>query len=91
MTKLQKKKWISALRSGKYKQSKGQLKSGDGYCCLGVANTVCRLGNHSDDAALSSDFLPSHIQSKLIAFNDAHNMPFDLIAGFIQHNIEPTR
>lgn len=36
-----KKKWIKALRSGKYKQTRGclrrELKGGEhGYCCLGV-------------------------------------------------------
>lgn len=29
-------KWVKALRSGRYVQGKGQLK-GAGYCCLGVA------------------------------------------------------
>ena len=31
------KKWISALRSGKYKQGKDYLRVGDKFCCLGVA------------------------------------------------------
>lgn len=30
------KKWVDALRSGKYKQTKGVLKDSNGYCCLGV-------------------------------------------------------
>lgn len=30
------KKWVKALRSGKYKRGTGQLKKGDKYCCLGV-------------------------------------------------------
>lgn len=30
------KKWAAALRSGKYQQGVGGLKSGDAYCCLGV-------------------------------------------------------
>jgi hypothetical protein len=29
-------KWITALRSGKYKQTKGCLRDGEGFCCLGV-------------------------------------------------------
>lgn len=33
-------KWLAALRSGKYKQSKEVLQSIDGYCCLGVACKV---------------------------------------------------
>lgn len=31
------KKWVQVLRSGRYKQSKYQLKTNEGYCCLGVA------------------------------------------------------
>ena len=31
------KKWVEALRSGKYKQSRQFLHSEEGYCCLGVA------------------------------------------------------
>jgi hypothetical protein len=30
-------KWVSALRSEKYKQAQGELRREDGYCCLGVA------------------------------------------------------
>lgn len=35
-----KQKWISALRSGKYRQGRGALRRGDKYCCLGV---LCEL------------------------------------------------
>lgn len=31
------KKWVEALRSGKYKQTKETLQDKEGYCCLGVA------------------------------------------------------
>jgi hypothetical protein len=31
-----KKLWVEALRSGKYKQGKYHLHTGDKYCCLGV-------------------------------------------------------
>lgn len=31
-----KQKWIKALRSGEYQQTKGRLKRDDGFCCLGV-------------------------------------------------------
>lgn len=34
------KKWINALRSGKYKQGKGLLQKEKNYCCLGVACKV---------------------------------------------------
>lgn len=28
--------WLAALRSGKYKQGRSQLRRGDSWCCLGV-------------------------------------------------------
>ena len=36
MKKRAKEKWIAALRGGEYKQTVGQLKDEDRYCCLGV-------------------------------------------------------
>ena len=38
-----KKKWLEALRSGKYKQGRWALRNGDNeYCCLGVLCEVAR-------------------------------------------------
>jgi hypothetical protein len=34
------KKWIAALRSGKYMQTTGRLRDGNSFCCLGV---LCNL------------------------------------------------
>lgn len=39
-------KWITALRSGRYKQTTGYLKDEHGYCCLGVA---CNIYNKHFD------------------------------------------
>ena len=44
LTKKMKKEWLVALRSGKYKQCKGQLHNGEGFCCLGVLLDACVLG-----------------------------------------------
>lgn len=33
-------KWVKALRSGKYKQTKRALQDSSGFCCLGVACKV---------------------------------------------------
>lgn len=35
--------WVKALRSGKYKQGKQFLKTGEYYCCLGVLCDISRL------------------------------------------------
>ena len=35
-----KKRWIEALRSGKYKQADGRLHDGKKFCCLGVLYDV---------------------------------------------------
>lgn len=40
MPKDLKDKWLAALRSGEYKQCKGTLSDGEGYCCLGVLQMV---------------------------------------------------
>ena len=37
MTPEFKAKWVAALRSGKYQQGRDALRTGDMFCCLGVA------------------------------------------------------
>ena len=34
------KKWVEALRSGKYKRGEGKLREGDYFCCLGVLTDI---------------------------------------------------
>jgi hypothetical protein len=36
MDAILKAEWVEALRSGRYQQGHGVLRSGDEYCCLGV-------------------------------------------------------
>lgn len=36
-TRKEAQQWADALRSGKYKQTTGQLQNAKGHCCLGVA------------------------------------------------------
>lgn len=40
MPKSIRRKWLNALRSGKYKQGKGALEKDGKYCCLGVLQCV---------------------------------------------------
>lgn len=37
-------KWVAALRSGKYQQDSGRLRTEKGFCCLGV---LCDVVNES--------------------------------------------
>lgn len=48
-----KKKWVEALRSGKYQQTRGELSAGlEGggrcYCALGLLNQISGLGTYDD-------------------------------------------
>lgn len=43
-----KEKIVAALRSGKYKQGRGQLRKGDCYCVWGVICDVSGLGEWDD-------------------------------------------
>lgn len=84
-------KWVAALRSGKYEQGAGYLKTGNTYCCLGVA-CVIGLANPIGSYGLgfgsyvTDEFLPSHIQKQLSAHNDGEGTParsFKWIASYI--------
>ena len=41
--------WVEALRSGKYEQTRGQLKMDESYCCLGVLCEISKLGRFSNN------------------------------------------
>ena len=61
VTKVQKqriKRFVKALRSGKYKQTTGKLQNANSYCCLGVACDLYRI-----DMGLKS---PSVIATKWV-------------------------
>jgi hypothetical protein len=49
--------WLEALRSGKYKQGKEQLRDGDKFCCLGVLCELSGLPYLSNDGTLPSDVM----------------------------------
>lgn len=51
-----KKKWLAALRSGKYRRGLAQLKDGNRYCCLGV---LCEVSGQRFDG--DDTFLPERV------------------------------
>lgn len=87
--------WIKALRSGKYKQTTGDLKNDYGYCCLGVLTDIyCKTHKQNMDDFSNYASLPNHItndykisrdvQEKLIEFNDDDKLSFNWIASYIE-------
>jgi hypothetical protein len=83
MDKAVKEKWITALRSGEFKQAKGALKEatdeGAKYCCLGVLATIQGVDPYSvqskEGEYLSEEFgkelgLDFDVQQKLARMND---------------------
>ena len=47
-------KWIHALRSGEYKQTKNVLASPEGFCCLGVLCEVMQIPKTIDDDGITT-------------------------------------
>lgn len=95
------KKWIKALRSGKYKQARGQLRVGNAFCCLGVACDISHLGVWEDSNYLGKSVdLPSEVfvwlgmrrnmnaETFLIEVNDVVRLTFSQIADKIEYMSE---
>lgn len=96
------KKWIADLRSRKWKQGIGALRSFDTHCCLGVACEVLGLPKSEDcgfnigDGDYINGTLPPSILNKiglsaeeqgdLVEMND-HGKKFYQIANYIEKKI----
>lgn len=88
--------WVSALRSGKYNQGYGYLKTKNGYCCLGV---LCKVAGKNlvynpgiDDyknyewlieEIFTTDEL-NEIKIKLMNMNDSKQSSFKNIADYLE-------
>lgn len=92
-------KWVEALRSGKYKQTRGTLKNNEGFCCLGV---LCEINGIdmtvqseaypkikydlglNDDLGLSKDRYFSLSSLNDHGIENLERLTFDEIADIIQ-------
>ena len=93
-----KKKWLEALRSGKYKQTQGRLRHPtEGYCCLGLLAEVHEDFSwlpslqilRGDDGYVCGEVLPldvlsQDVQDKLTSLNDNKLWSFEKIADYIK-------
>ncbi len=96
-----KRKWVEALRSGKYKQGFAELRGAHGFCCLGVLADIQGVDwKHSyPSASRSSELLcdeyagglSARSQTNLATMNDGDDgevgMSFPEIADWIEENI----
>ena len=55
-------KWVAALRSGEYKQTREVLKSSAGYCCLGV---LCDISMRETGFGLADNRAENHDRQSL--------------------------
>ena len=95
-------KWLDALRSGKYPQSQYALKRLSGYCCLGVAcdvydSTRWEMVPQGFKYMGIVGFLPAVVAEEfglsntlidtVMTMNDASNASFAEIADYIEKEL----
>ena len=87
-----KRKWVEALRSGKYEQCKGHLRQNDAFCCIGVLGAIQHINFES--LRLDTSRLPKHYgagleiskQMQLASMND-EGTSFVKIADYIEEHL----
>ena len=97
-----KRKWIKALRSGRYRKGKGMLyrKGKHGghprYCCLGVAASISGTPSYDMEGACfiyEAGVVPDLIYAEgpmphvFVKMNDINEKSFSQIADWIQENL----
>jgi hypothetical protein len=92
MNKAIKSKWLEALRSGRYRQSRNALFSDRGYCCLGVLARITSPKAKRCSLEYPPDTLVSQYQqTELANLNDGFGgqTPHDFkqIADYIEANL----
>jgi hypothetical protein len=57
--------WLRRLRSGEYPQIQGQLRTGKGYCCLGIACDVIdpTAWTHDNDSCFTATSFRHHFMT----------------------------
>jgi hypothetical protein len=101
ITKKQLGEWLTALRSGKFTQSTGQLgNKALGFCCLGLLAHKCELVFDGDNGLLSQlgprdpfgnmmyRKIPSDMQSTLASLNDEAQFTFKQIADEVEESFK---
>ena len=80
-------RWVAALRSGKYRQGQGGLRTGDRYCCLGVLCDLAdpegweELGSRGEYFHRTRSAYPRDDIISAVGLDGAHLFPSD-VAGW---------
>jgi hypothetical protein len=77
-------KWVKALRSGEYEQTKHELECDGAFCCLGV---LCKVGGIDlDDVNVAYHLLEGITgdYGPLVGLNDVDGKSFNEIADYIE-------
>ena len=88
-------KWMTALRSGDYKQAKGQLKESDKFCCMGVLIDIQDQeylrtpGNNVTTSVPPDRFMAGLTTDQCcdLAKKNDGRWSFEEIAGYIEMNL----
>lgn len=78
-----KRKWVKALRSGKYERGMHHLHNHGRYCCLGV---LCKITTGIMGYDFSEHF-SAGVGRTLAAMNDTRGASFAEIADYIEVNL----
>ncbi len=65
-------KWVDLLESGKYKQGREQLRTRNGYCCLGVACDMTMLGTWVKEDGDKGDWMYKAGEGRGTRTNSGH-------------------
>jgi hypothetical protein len=89
-------KWVAALRSGGYKQTRNTIYNAkeNSFCCLGVAAMVCGVdlelvhcGGYDELPEVISRGFRNPTAVKLMDMNDSQKKSFSEIADYIEANL----
>jgi hypothetical protein len=88
MDKKLKSKWIKALTSGRYKQTREELRdaTGGGYCCLGVLLSVSRKGSWDGNLYMLRGKSGDFCEGDLGEMKDEFGIPKDKEKALIRLN-----
>jgi hypothetical protein len=86
-----KEKWVEALRSGEFKQGRGQFQSRGALCCIAVGFSIVApsedITRHTTACGMDALGLTEKQKNALVLMNDDDGKSFAEIADYIEANL----